>query len=460
MTNNIDWKSVSKGNWIKLSIWVLIVVFFVIWSKSFWVLLLLPLFFDNYVTHIIPWRWWSKSKSSLFKGIMGLLEDLIVVLIIVHMLNLFVFQQFKIPSGSLEKTALIGDHLFVSKLSYGPRCPMTPLAFPLVHNQFPSGKKAYLDKPQWDYKRLKGLGNVKRNDIVVFNFPVGDTVALKVTNPDYYTLVKQYGRDRIWNDSQTFGKVVYRPVDMRDHYVKRAIGMPGDTIQIIDNIVYINGLATKAPKYAQHNYFVETNGSYFSGKELEDLGINKDDIVLLSNQLYPQTSTDSVASKPSVIYHFPLTEEMKSKLQKHPIVKNIQLEPSPTTEQFFTFPINMNTGWTRDNYGPLWIPKKNATILLTPDNIAIYHRCIENYEGHQLVEKDGIYYIDGVASDTYTFGMDYYFMMGDNRHNSLDSRSWGFVPEDHIAGKPLFVWLSWDKDKNGIRWERFFKIPK
>lgn len=458
--NKINWKGVPRQSLIKLSIWALLVILFAIWAGSIWVLLLLPLFFDNYVTHYIPWRWWSRSKSSWFKGVMGLIEDLVVVLIIVHMLNLFVFQQFKIPSGSLEKTALIGDHLFVSKLSYGPRVPMTPLAFPLYHNQFPWGGKTYLDQPQWKYKRLKGVGKVQRNDIVVFNFPVGDTVALNVTNPDYYTLVKQYGRERVRTDRQTFGEVVYRPVDMRDHYVKRAIGMPGDSLQIIDNIVYINGEATEAPEFAQHNYFVETNGSYFSPQELEDLGINKDDIVLLSNQVVKQGLDSLSANAPSVVYHFPLTRGMKSRLEKSSIVKRISVEPSPNTEQFFTFPINMETGWTRDNYGPLWIPKKGETILLTPENIALYERCITNYEGHQLLVKDSVVYVDGAASDTYTFEMDYYFMMGDNRHNSLDSRSWGFVPEDHIVGKPLFVWLSWDKDKKSVRWDRFFKVPK
>ncbi len=459
---NIDWKSVSKGNWIKFAVWAVIVIAFAIWARSIWALLLLPLFFDIYVSKFVPWHWWKNSKSPLVRGTMGLLEDLVVVLLIVHALNLFVFQQFKIPSGSLEKTALIGDHLFVSKLSYGPRSPMTPLAFPLVHNQFPGGGKAYLDKPQWAYKRLKGLGKVKMYDIVVFNFPVGDTVALKAlkkTNLDYYTLVKQYGRERVWRDQNTFGKVVYRPVDMRDHYVKRAVGMPGDSLQIIDNALYINGQRLKDPEHLQYNYFVETDGYLFSPNEIKDLGINNDDVVLLSNQTV--VKGDSTISYPTgAIYHFPLTKEMKGRLERHSHVKRIAIEPDPTPEQFFTFPINMSTGWTRDNYGPIWIPKAGATIVLTPANLPLYERCIRNYEGHDLVVKEGIIYIDGAATDTYTFEMDYYWMMGDNRHNSLDSRSWGLVPEDHIVGKPLFVWLSWDKDKGGVRWDRFFKVPR
>lgn len=458
---NFDFKTVSTKSWIWLAIYTVLTVFMAIWTGNIWVFILVwPFLFDICVTKFIPWRWWAKYPKSLFTSFMALLEDLIVVLIAVHLLNIFVFQQFKIPTGSLEKTALIGDHLFVSKLSYGPRVPMTPIAFPLFHNQFPNGSKAYLDKPQWKYKRLKGFGEVEVNDIVVFNYPAGDTVALSMPNPDYYTLVKQYGRDRVWSDGRTFGKVVYRPVDMRDHYVKRVIGMPGDSLAVIDNLVHINGQAMKEPEHMQLNYFVETNGTHFSPQELSDFGINKDDIVLLSNGGQYNLFGDSIYTESGPIYHFPLTKAMKEKLERHSAVKRMIVEPDPTPEQFFTYPLDKETGWTRDNYGPIWIPKKDATIILTPENLPIYERCIRNFEGHDLVVKDSIIYIDGIASDTYTFEMDYYFMMGDNRHNSLDSRSWGFVPEDHIVGKPLFVWLSWDKDKGGVRWDRFFTVPR
>lgn len=454
-SKKVEWSKVTKSNWAKAIAWGLLFLLFSIWVGNIWFFVLVyPFVFDIYITRFVPWRWWEKSKSSLLRGVMGLVEDLVVVLIIVHFLNLFLFQQFKIPTGSLEKTALIGDHLFVSKLSYGPRVPMTPLAFPLFHNQFPGGGKSYIDKPQWKYKRLKGLGHVEMYDIVVFNFPVGDTVALNVTNPDYYTLRKQYGRERVWSDRATFGEVVYRPVDMRDHYVKRAVGMPGDSLQIVDNALFINGQKMKDPELLQYNYFVETNGNHFSANELQELGINNDDIVLLQNQIVI-IGNDTIG-KSGTLYHFPLTEGMKDKLSRHSIVTKIQVEPSPTPEQFYTYPINLDNGWTRDNYGPIWIPQKGATILLTPDNLALYERCIRNYEKHDLNVKDGRVYIDGIVSDTYTFEMDYYWMMGDNRHNSLDSRSWGFVPEDHIVGEPMFVWLSWDKDKGSVRWDRFF----
>lgn len=405
---------------------------------------------------------------------MRLLEDIVVVLLAVYMLNILFFQQFKIPTSSLEKTYLVGDYLFVSKLSYGPRLPFTPLSFPLVHNQFPWGGKAYLEKPQAKYRRLPGLGKVELGDIVVFNFPAGDTITTKVLNPDYYTLVALYGRERLWHDHPTFGTVQYRPVDMRDHYVKRAVALPGDTLQIVENELYLNGVLQKAPQHRQLNYFVQTNGATFTTHELEELGISPDDIILLdgSNAAYHDLfayhltldTIPQLRGSYGAVYHFPLTEAMKQKLEKHSIVQNIVVEPTPDFKGYSTYPLNGNTGWTRDNYGPIWVPKKGATITLTPANLPIYERCIRNFEHHTLEVQGNQIVIDGTPTTTYTFQMDYYFMMGDNRHNSADSRAWGFVPEDHIVGKPLSVWLSIDKDKpllkGGIRWNRIFTSPE
>lgn len=468
----IDFKAVPKKNLIYFVIWAITILLFSVWVGSAWIaIILLPLFFDGYITKLIPWRWWEKSESKTLRSTMKLVEDIVVVLLLVHVLNLFIFQQFKIPTSSLEKTNLVGDQLFVNKLTYGPRVPMTPISFPLLHNQFPWGGKAYLDKPHLKYKRMKGLREIRRNDIVVFNFPAGDTVPLKVTNPDYYTLVHLYGRARIHSDETTFGKVVYRPVDMRDHYVKRLVGMPGDTLQLIRNDLFINGEKQPFPEKAQLNYFVQTNGSYFGEEELMDLGIAKDDILLLNGQDVAYTPLfrdllrlDSLSHNDyGIVYHFPLTGEMREKLSKHSIVRNIVTEPTPTKEEFSTFPLGVDNRWLRDNYGPIWIPKKGATIRLTADNLPIYERCIRNFEGHTLEVRNGTIFIDSEPTDSYTFGMDYYFMMGDNRHNSADSRAWGFVPEDHIVGTPLFVWLSTDKDKplfgGRIRWNRFFINP-
>lgn len=470
----IDYKSVPRRNWIHLTIWGIIILLFSIWAKDFWIFVLIfPFFFDGYITKLIPWRWWEKSDSKMLRSTMKLIEDIVVVLILVHLLNLFIFQQFKIPTSSLEKTNLVGDQLFVSKLTYGARAPMTPIAFPLVHNQFPwNGHKAYMDKPQLKYKRFKGLRNIERNDIVVFNFPAGDTVALNKSATDYYTLVHYFGRERIWSDQATFGKVVARPVDMRDHYVKRLVGLPGDTLQLVNNDLFINGKKQAFPEKAQLNYFVQTKGNYFSEDELMDMGISKDDILVLNGQdvAYAPLFRDLLhldslsANDFGIIYHFPLTNEMRDRLIKHSNVHKIVLEPSPNKDDFSTFPLGMDNGWIRDTYGPIWIPKKGATIRLTTDNLPLYERCIRNFEGHTLSVKGGKISIDGQPATSYTFAMNYYFMMGDNRHNSADSRAWGFVPEDHIVGTPLFVWLSTDKDKpyfkGRIRWNRFFIDPK
>lgn len=469
----INFGAVPAKNWIYLSIWIAVILIFAVWIGSVWIaIILIPFFFDGYVTKLVPWRWWDKSGNKTLRSTMKLIEDIVVVLALVHILNLFIFQQFRIPTSSLEKTNLVGDQLFVNKLTYGPRVPMTPLSFPLVHNRFPWGGKAYIDKPQLKYKRMKGLREIRRNDIVVFNFPAGDTIPTKVLNPDYYTLVHLYGRERIWSDEATFGKVEARPVDMRDHYVKRLVGMPGDTLQVVNNDLFIDGQKQTFPKKAQLNYFVQTNGSYFSEDELSDLGISKDDIMLLNGQDVAYTMLfrdvlhlDSLAANDyGIVYHFPLTKEMKEHLGKHSIVRKIVIEPSPNAQEFSTFPLGVDNGWVRDNYGPIWIPEKGVTIRLTAANLPIYERCIRNFEGHTLDVKDGTIYIDGQPAESYTFGMNYYFMMGDNRHNSADSRSWGFVPEDHIVGTPLFVWLSMDKDKplfgGRIRWERFFINPE
>lgn len=468
----IDIKSMSVRDWIKFGVYALGLTLFSLWVDSVWVFLLcFALLFDAFFTKIIRWRWWESSPNATLRSAMKLVEDVVTVLIAVHLINLFVFQQFKIPTSSLEKTCLVGDHLYVSKLSYGPRIPMTPIAFPLFHNMFPWGSKSYLDKPQWQYRRAKGLGQVERGDIVVFNFPAGDTVALKMPNPDYYTLIHQYGRDVVHGDRYAFGEVVYRPVDMRDHYVKRCVGMPGDSLMVRDNVLYINGQVYEDPEYIQYNYFVQTDGTCFSEADLESLGISVDDRMMLDGRmpeyagLFGTLQLDTIAPQSfGVVYHFPLTAEMKDRMSKMAGVRKIVIEPTPTSQAFPTYPLTVDLGWSRDSYGPVFIPRKGATVHLTPENLALYERCIRNFEGHTLTVNDGGIYIDGVMTDTYTFAMDYYFMMGDNRHNSADSRAWGFVPEDHVVGKPLFVWLSLDKDKSlfdgGIRWGRFFTRPK
>ena len=459
-------KKFSKKQWIKFSIAAVLYLLFTLWMQNAWLLLGLIVLIDIFLTGYIPWGAWKRTKNPQVRNILEWVDDILFALVAVYFINIFIFQNYQIPSSSLEKSLLVGDYLFVSKLSYGPRVPNTPVAFPLVQNTLPFfNSKSYLDWPEWDYKRVKGFGHVKQNDIVVFNFPAGDTVALKVQNPDYYHLIEQYGREAILLNKADFGDVIYRPVDKRKNYVKRCIGMPGDTIEIRDNQVYIDGVAAKNPEKMQLNYFVETDGSMLSEEQFRLLDVSKADRVLIDGN-YNTKYMSMLGIQPNgngqynPVYHFPLTQKTLEIAKKLPVVKRVILEPDPVGADSY-YPVDYQTGWSRDNYGPLWIPKKGATIPLTERNIALYKRCIVNYEHNKLEVKDGKVYINGKPETAYTFKYDYYWMMGDNRHNSADSRSWGFVPEDHIVGKPIMIWLSLDKDRSlfdgGIRWNRMFR---
>lgn len=451
-------EKILKKQWIKFGVTGILYILFTIWMRNGWLLLGLIVLADIFLTRFVPWGAWKRTKNSSVRTVLEWVDDILFALVAVYFINLFIFQNYQIPTSSLEKSLLVGDYLFVSKLSYGPRVPNTPLSFPLVQNTFPIiNTQSYLDWPEWGYKRVAGLGKVKRNDIVVFNFPAGDTVALKQQNPDYYTLVAEYGRDYILLNSESFGKVIYRPVDKRENYVKRCIGMPGDTLSIRDNQVYINNEPAGNPENMQYNYYIETDGSPLTEKQFRLLNVSKNERILANQSLF---SFLGFAPDAARVYRLPLTEKALHIAEKLLAVKKIVIEP----EVFggTTYPVDYQTGWTRDNYGPIWIPTKGATIQLTEWNLAMYHRCIRNYENNTLEVKDGKIYINGKEETSYTFRYDYYFMMGDNRHNSADSRSWGFVPEDHIVGKPILIWLSLDKDRSlfsgGIRWHRLFRL--
>ncbi|MDD2326876.1 MAG: signal peptidase I [bacterium] len=478
--------SADRHQWFWVAVWVAATLLFSFWAGSPWILLFIFLFLDIYITKFIPWSFWKKSKNSSFRKTMEWVDAILFALVAVYFINTFFFQNYQIPTSSLEKSLLVGDFLAVSKLSYGPRAPITPLSFPLAQHTMPVvGGKSYIEKPQWGYKRLKGFGNVERNDIVVFNFPTGDTVALNMQGVDFYTLSKlnSNGSTGVRSDRRTYGEIVYRPVDRRENYVKRCIGLPGETIALRNDSVFIDGSYLPNPRFSQHNYMIHTDGTAISTELFEELGINKADYATQDNygQIVARsqdlTGVDSLSlamfglqprhgNNGRVYYSIPLTDEMVKQLNNKPFVWNIIKEKEQPGMSYY-YPLTYDTGWSRDTFGPLWIPKKGETITFDseiPFKVAAYERCIKNYEGNEFAYRDGKVFINGEEVDAYTFRFDYYFMMGDNRHNSADSRVWGFVPEDHIVGKPMLIWLSLEKDKgwfNGkIRWNRLFRSAR
>ena len=357
------------------------------------------------------------------------------------LIRTFFFEAYTIPTGSMEGTMLINDYLFVSKLAYGPRVPMTPLAVPLVHNTMPFfGGRSYTEAVQWKYHRIPGFGHVERNDVVVFNFPAGDTTLAENPEMDYYQACRGIGRENVLSRS----KIVTRPVDKEENYIKRCIGIPGDVLEIKDARVYINGQPNILYPHSKLNYIIKTNG--------RPPGL--DDNIEQPQMVNPNT------------YVCNLANDQVADAKKAPNVLAVELYlntpagASPADPEQWVFPFDtVNYKWNRDNFGPLTIPKQGATVTLTPQNIAVYRRIIRNYEGNTLDEQNGKYIINGKEATTYTFKMDYYWMMGDNRHNSADSRYWGFVPIDHVVGKAWFVWLSYGEGGmfKDMRWKRLFR---
>lgn len=465
----------SRKQWIKFGVALTLYLLFIIWLRSWLGIVVVPFIFDVYITKKIPWTWWKKSKNKTVLTVMGWVDAIVFALVAVYFVNLYFFQNYVIPSSSLEKSLLVGDYLFVSKMSYGARVPQTPLHMPLTQHTMPIFNcKSYLEWVKWDYKRVDGLGKVQLNDIVVFNFPAGDSVATALQAEDIYRLsyqagkelskpidmsglsledqrlvfdyYYQVGRKYINDNPQSFGEIVVRPVDRRENYVKRCVGLPGQILQIENRVIYLDGKANKEPDNVQYRYFVHTKGM-LPDDLCHELGISKEDLA----GYYTDES----------VYNMPLTAKAKDALlARKDIVTAI--ENTPDDDAGGLYPLNKLTGWTVDNYGPIWIPKKGETIELSLDNLPLYERPIHAYEGNALEVKDGKIFINGEETTHYTFKMDYYWMMGDNRHNSADSRFWGFVPEDHVVGKPIFIWLSLDQDRGWfdgkIRWSRLFKF--
>ena len=435
-------KEFTGNKWTKFTFWALLYVLWVIWLGNYWWLLGLGVIFDIFITKIVRWNFWKKryKEGEKHDAANDWLDAIIFAVVVVTFINIFFFQAFKIPSSSMESTLYTGDHLFVSKLTYGPRVPQTPLTIPFTHNVF-FGKESYSTLIQNDYRRLKGFRAVQKGDCVVFGFPHGDTVLRKAPAEDYYTLCRLMGRKQV---IENLGPVIVRPADKVDHYVKRCVATPGDTLEVRNGLVWVNGVQQEVYPGMQLSYKVTTTGGRINSKLLSKLGLN-------TEELWYDASLPGYPA-------MPLTGEMLSKLGTYnnvvSIEANVDEYPADYPDSYLTiFPFNASYHWTRDFFGPLWIPAKGATVALTQENLPLYERLISVYEGGDPVKA--------LEEGSYTFKQDYYFMMGDNRHNSLDSRYWGFVPEDHIVGTPSVVWLSTAKGKkfpSNIRWRRFLKF--
>ena len=406
---------------------VAFIIFTIAWSLFVYVLegewlYFIPLIVgDILFWETLNYKFWKKREKKPKKKkseVRSWIDAIGFAVIAATILRTFLIEAYTIPTSSMEKSMLIGDFLFVSKVAYGPRVPMTPIAFPLVHHTMPIGNgKSYTEAVKLPYHRMKGLGEIKRNDCVVFNWP-----------------------------AETLG----RPVDKKENYVKRCVGVPGDKIELIDAQLMVNDAPQEEPEgmKKQWHYNVSTKGT----------GLNP-------NILYEKYDiTEGGYGRNKNEYNLTLTNESRDAIQNFTNVTSVkrQYEKGGIYADYI-FPHDKNFKWNVDNFGPITVPAAGETVSITTENLSIYKDIIERYENNKLEVVAGEIYINDKVATTYTFAMDYFWMMGDNRHNSADSRFWGFVPENHIVGKALFVWMSWDKNAKGlkkIRWNRLFSSVK
>ena len=377
-------KELYHNKWARFGFWAVLYVLWVIWLGNYWWLFGLIPIFDGHITQKVKWLFWKKDYKEGEKrnALLDWLDAIIFAVVVVTFINTFFFQAFKIPSSSMESSLYTGDHLFVSKLAYGPKLPQTPLTIPFTHNIIGS-RESYSTLIQNDYKRLRGFGEVENGDYVVFAFPHGDTVLTKAPADDYYMLSRTIGREQV---IKAYGPVKTRPSDKKDHYVKRCVASAGDTLEIRDGQVYVNGAAQEVWPGVQNTYTVVTNGQRINQVILDDLGLNIRELGYSPNLPgYP---------------YMPLTAEMLEKVSKLPsvvsVTQNIDVYPADYPDSWMTiFPFSQDYRWTRDNFGPLWIPSAGATVELTLENLPLYERIITAYEGNTLEQVDGEIYING-----------------------------------------------------------------
>jgi signal peptidase I len=445
----------------------------------------------------------DKFKIEPSRIIRNWIDPIIFAVIAASIIRGYFIEAFTIPTSSLEKSLMVGDFLFVNKFAYGPKIPQTPLSFPFAHHTLPLSetKKSYLEWIKLPYFRLPGFGSVKNNQIVVFNYPDGDTVLLRLQNASYYQTVRDvaeeikqtqgggkpysYYMNEAWNflngPQEPYGAVIARPVDKRDHYVKRCVGIAGDKFEVRDGNVVINGVKQAMPEHAQHKYIVRTKGSIFG-----ENASSKDQPHYLSNvtlldQLDIYVSEAARIPVPENIdttyYELNMPTDVAEKVKNMAGVYTVTRKIEPFDHyDYRVFPHNPNYKWNNDNFGPLLIPKAGLTVPIDTQNVCLYEKIMSTYDDgiHHITKQGAQVLYDGNPITSYTFKQDYYFMMGDNRHNSADSRSWGFVPFDHIVGSPFFVWFSMKYAENNpvsgksvlgslfknskegkFRWERF-----
>jgi signal peptidase I len=438
---------IPPGRYIFIALILIPWTLLCIWLEEYLLLLVNIPLIDIFLTRIINWKYLTKWNLPYYISLpWEWTKAIIIAMLITAFIKILFIEAYKIPSPSMEKTLLAGDYLFVSKLFYGPRIPYTPFSLPFLPSMLPDGKLTYIESPERQYKRLKGLSSVKRNDIIVFNFPEGDTVAVEYPGQNYYSLCRLYGRSY----TRSSMNLAAHPVDKRDNYIKRCVGLPGDTIKLQKGSLFVNNRIQEESKFMVMKYYVKSK-----------YGILNDSLLHLL-----ETRREEISVNPNNNMHIiPLDKQGYQILQHNEEIQTIYkyTEPYLAYRNTEVFPQKKNFKWTPDDYGPVFVPKKHSVISLDINNLPLYERIINVYEKNILEINEDNIYINGKLADSYTFQMDYYFVLGDNRHNSADSRFWGFVPEDHLIGKAFYIWYSKEPGKNfvtGTRWNRMFKSIK